>query len=215
MDAPPIAPIEQRNLRENAYAALRDAFIRGAFAPGTVLNLRALADQLGVSITPVREAVRRLVAEGALEDTPSRTLRVPDADPARMLDLKHGRLALEGLVAGLAFDRMEADAVARLEAVLARPSRDADGLPDLRQNYLFHFTLYRMSRSRVLLPLVEALWLQYGALLNRAIHQPRARVVAENCHHREMLEALRARDRAGLLEALARDIERSFALVAG
>ena len=66
MCAARIAPIDQSSLRESAYKALRDTFTRGEFAPGDVLSLRRLADQLGTSITPVREAVRRLVAEGAL-----------------------------------------------------------------------------------------------------------------------------------------------------
>ncbi len=95
MTAPRIAKIDQSKLRENVYYALRDAFTRGEFAPGDIVSLRALADQLGTSMTPVREAVRRLVAEGALIDTPSRTLMVPPFDSARMEDLKKARLALE------------------------------------------------------------------------------------------------------------------------
>jgi acetoin utilization deacetylase AcuC-like enzyme len=87
------------NLREGAYRALHDAFTRGAFAPGDVVSLRGLADQLGISMTPVREAVRRLVAEGALIDTPSRTLIVPPFAARRMKDLKAARLALEHGVA--------------------------------------------------------------------------------------------------------------------
>ena len=72
-----IEKIDQSKLRESAYSSLRDAFLRGEFAPGDVVSLRNLADMLGTSMTPVREAVRRLVAEGALMDTPSRTLVVP------------------------------------------------------------------------------------------------------------------------------------------
>ena len=96
MIAPVIARIDPVKLRENAYFALRDAFTRGAFAPGDVVSLRVLAEQLGVSMTPVREAVRRLVAEGALVDTPSRTLMVPAFDARRAADLMAARLALAG-----------------------------------------------------------------------------------------------------------------------
>jgi len=59
MTPPVIARLDPVKLRENAYFALRDAFTRGAFAPGDTLSLRGLAEQLGVSMTPVREAVRR------------------------------------------------------------------------------------------------------------------------------------------------------------
>jgi len=212
MVAPHIDKIDQSKLRESVYAALCDAFTRGAFAPGDTVNLRSLADQLGTSMTPVREAVRRLVAEGALVDTQSRTLAVPSFDRTRMLDLKRARLALEGLIVDIAFDRMDAAAIDALEAVLTGPGPDVKG-PDLQRNFDFHFTLYRQSGSEVLLPMVRALWLQYGAYLNRIIQQKEAETIPEHVHHEEMIAALRQRDRAGLRAALERDIERSFQLV--
>jgi DNA-binding GntR family transcriptional regulator len=210
MTAPPIARLDHVSLREHAYAALRDAFIRGAFAPGDTVSLRMLADQLGISLTPVREAVRRLVAEGALVDTPSRTLAVPPFDAARARDLKRARLALEGLVLEQAMARIDADGIAALEAVIAREAGDG---PDLQANYDFHFGLYRHSGSAVLMPLVEGLWVQYGAYLNRIIATPAARKLPEHKHHRKILAALRKGDREAAQAALARDIERSFRVI--
>src|SRR6056297_1231234 len=95
VNQPKLARIDQSKLRETVYDALKGAFTRGEFAPGDVVSLRDLAGQLGCSMTPVREAVRRLVAEGALIDTPSRTLMVPPFDARRIHDLKAARLALE------------------------------------------------------------------------------------------------------------------------
>ncbi|MFN3937178.1 MAG: GntR family transcriptional regulator [Gemmobacter sp.] len=210
MSAPQIARLDPVKLRDDAYFALRDAFTRGAFAPGDTVSLRQLADQLGISMTPVREAVRRLVAEGALIDTPSRTLMVPPFDTRRMEDLKAARLALELLVLGQAMAAMTAGTLAELAAVLDRPRQGPPGLPDLRANYDFHFTLYRASGSEVLLRLVEALWVQYGAYLNRIIAHPEAGRIAEHSHHRELLAALHAGDAAAARRALAADIERSF-----
>lgn len=210
MNGPQIARLDATKLRENAYFALRDAFTRGEFAPGDTVSLRNLAVQLGISMTPVREAVRRLVAEGALVDTPSRTLAVPAFDPRRMQDLKAARLALEGLVLDQAMARIDEAGIAALEAVLARPRSGAPGLPDLAANYDFHFTLYRFSESAVLLPLVEALWLQYGAYLNRIINHPEAGRIAEHRHHYEIIDALRGGDGAAARAALTADIERSF-----
>ena len=117
MTGPRIAKIDQLKLRENVYFALHDAFTRGEFAPGDTVNLRGLADQLGTSMTPVREAVRRLVAEGALIDTPSRTLMVPPFDATRMEDLKRARLALETLVLDQAIDRLDDRTLDKLAAV--------------------------------------------------------------------------------------------------
>ncbi len=215
MSAPVIAPLDQVKLRENAYYALRDAFTRGAFAPGDVLSLRVLADQLGVSMTPVREAVRRLVAEGALVDTPSRKLMVPPYDARRAADLKAARLALEHLVLDRAMDRIDPAGIDLLEAVLARPKEGSEGLPDLVANHEFHFTLYRYAESAVLLPMVEALWLQYGAYLNLIINRPAAGQIREHDHHIEVIAALRAGDRAGAHGALEADISRSFGFLPG
>ena len=210
MNAPAIARLDPVTLRDNAYGALRDAFTRGAFAPGDTLSLRALADQMGVSMTPVREAVRRLVAEGALVDTPSRTLMVPPFDARRAADLMAARLALEHLVLDQAMDRMDGAGIRRLAAILDEANDGPDGAPDLVSNHAFHFTLYRASGSEVLLPLVEGLWLQYGAYLNLIIRRPAAGRIAEHLHHRELVAALERGDRAGAHAALEADITRSF-----
>lgn len=205
-----IAPLDQTSLRESAYRSLRDAFIRGAFAPGEVLSLRSLADQLGTSITPVREAVRRLVAEGALIDTQSRTLLVPVFSAQRMADLKSARLALETMVLDKAMDLIDANGIAELREVLDVPSKPGGEQPDLIKNYRFHFSLYRHAGSEVLLPIVEALWVQYGAYLNLIIRQQTAREIEEDRHHIEIVEALEAGDRKAARAALRADIERSF-----
>lgn len=210
MTAPVIARLDPVTLRENAYFALRDAFTRGAFAPGDTLSLRGLADQLGVSMTPVREAVRRLVAEGALVDTPSRTLMVPAFDAGRARDLKAARLALEHLILDRAMDGIDGSGIARLEEVLLRADDGPHALPDLVANHEFHFTLYRHSGSEVLLPLVEGLWLQYGAYLNLIINRPQAGLIAEHAHHHEIVAALKAGDRAAAHAALEADVSRSF-----
>lgn len=185
-----IAPIDQSKLRESAYCALRDAFIRGQFAPGDTVSLRNLADMLGTSMTPVREAVRRLVAEGALVDTPSRTLIVPAFDARRMADLKAARLALEVLVLEQAQDRMTAADIDALEAMITHAKQQIG--VDLDLNYRFHFGVYAHSESRVLMPLIEALWLQYGAYLNVIVSQRQAREIDEHALHYQMIAALRA-----------------------
>lgn len=212
MTEPKVARVDQFKLRETVYAELRDAFTRGAFAPGETVSLRSLADQLGTSMTPVREAVRRLVAEGALIDTPSRTLEVPPFEQGRMRELKSARLALECLLLDEAMPHVDAAAIATLEAAIAAP-RPADGGPDLRQNHDFHFALYRLSGSEVILPLVEALWLQYGAFLNLVVREREAWEIPEHKHHREIITALRKGDRAAARQALIDDIERSFQLL--
>jgi DNA-binding GntR family transcriptional regulator len=210
MAAPDIAPLDQSKLRENAYYALRDAFTRGAFAPGDVLTLRDLATKLGVSMTPVREAVRRLVAEGALIDTPSRKLMVPVFDERRAADLLSARLAMEALALDQSMDRMSPGDVSVLRGILDGVPESPGAMPDLVTNHEFHFTLYRIGGSQVLLPIVEALWLQYGAYLNLIVKTPEASTIPEHVHHFELLDALAANDREAAHAALRADINRSF-----
>lgn len=212
MSEPKLARIDQFKLRESVYSELCEAFTRGAFAPGETLSLRALAAQLGTSLTPVREAVRRLVAEGALVDTPSRTLQVPRFDAARLLELKSARLALEALLLSRAIDRIQPIAVARLEAMLSEPGR-RDGKPDLQLNHRFHFALYKEAGSDIILPIVKALWLQYGAYLGRLVDDAAAADVVEHVFHEQIVDAVRRGDKPAAEHALSLDIDRSFELL--
>lgn len=205
-----IAAIDQTNLRDSAYRSLHDAFTRGAFAPGDVLSLRSLAEQLGTSMTPVREAVRRLVAEGALIDTRSRKLLVPAFDARRMKDLKSARLALESLILDQAMATIDGAGIDTLKAILKRPAHPSQNGPDLVQNYDFHFTLYRMSGSDVLLPIVEALWLQYGSYLNLIINHRDVLHIQEHKFHEAIITALEKGDRDAAQVALIGDIKQSF-----
>ena len=163
-----LTPARQVNLREIVYQQLKEAFMIGAFAPGDALNLRDLADRFETSMTPVREAVRRLVAEGALVDAPGRTLRVPPIDRFRLTDLKRARIALETMVTELAVERITAEDITRLESILETTGNDVvkSAHAELRCNRQFHFTLYRISESPTLLTFIESLWLQYGPFLN-------------------------------------------------
>jgi len=204
------APVDQSKLRETVYGAIKQAFTHGAFAPGDVVSLRDLAAQLAVSMTPVREAVRRLVAEGALIDTPSRTLMVPMFDTRRMHDLKCARLALETLALDQAMDRIDGAAIKALESCL----KSAGNAPDLDANYRFHFTLYRIGGSEVLLPMIEALWMQYGGYLNLIMRNRAIETIEHHKHHHEIVAALKSGARAPARRALVADIERSFSLLA-
>lgn len=206
--------IDQTKLRESVYSALTAAFTQGTFAPGDILSLRTLADQLGTSMTPVREAVRRLVAEGALIDTPNRKLQVPPFDEHRLTDLMRARIALEPMLARLAVERMDPSTIEALEDILAKPAT-SEGQPDLEQNYRFHFTLYQHSQSPVIMPIVEGLWLQYGPYLHLMIENAGPAIGRGNDIHEDIMEAIRSGDAEATAAAVERDIRRSFGLIAG
>ena len=209
---PGLGPARQANLRELIYHQLKDAFMAGYFAPGDYLNLRELAHRFETSITPVREAVRRLVAEGALVDAPARALRVPPLCRSRLIDLKHARIGIESMVTELAVERAAKEDFDRLEAILGAAAARVPNSPidELKSNRLFHFSLYRLSDSPTLLRVVESLWLQYGPFLNLIHYTIDTNIRGSHKDHRQIVAAARKGNAAAAKAALVKDISRSF-----
>jgi len=162
------APVSQ-TLRDHAWAQLREALMSGRFPPGTRMTIRGLASELGISPTPVRDAVARLTAEGAIEAAPNRWMRVPSLSEAMLRELKEIRLALEGLATFHAAERLTKADCAALRAADAtiirlRPGQQArEMIPAIRT---FHFTVYAAARMPSLLRLIEGLWLRAAPAVN-------------------------------------------------
>lgn len=157
------------SLRSQVYDSLRDALTAGRFAPGQKLSFRFVAGSLGVSMTPVREAVRRLVAEGAFEMRPNRSVRVPLMTRDKILELRDIRLALEGLAtekAAALTTREHAATLRRIAAELVAVRTRGDTAGDRQKIREFHFTLYAIAAQPTLLRMIEGLWLQTGPYLN-------------------------------------------------
>jgi len=220
---PAFSPLKSRvTVQEHVFRELRKVLMAGAFDPEQVLTITALAKSFGVSHMPVREALRRLAAENALEQMSSGSLRVPAVSHERLDDLVEARLALEPLAterAASAFtpERLEAlrEAVAAHENVTA-----ADGVERLLEcNREVHFLVYTTYRSAVIPELIEALWLRFGPylkMLSRAIG-PRLGEPGFNNgagHHRALLAALEAGDARAARAAMEADIRTTHALLA-
>ncbi len=114
-----IHPVENGTLASRVYRELRDFLMAGQVQPGQMLTLRELAAALGVSPMPVREAVRRLAAEGGLETLPNRRVRVPILTRSRFRELLAIRLAVEGLAVEKAVSRMRDQDIDRIEELNA------------------------------------------------------------------------------------------------
>jgi DNA-binding GntR family transcriptional regulator len=158
-----------KSLRKQVYDSLRDALTAGRFVPGQKLTFRFIAGTLGVSLTPVREAIRRLVAEGALEMQPSRSVRVPLMTRDKILELRDIRLALEGLAVEKAAALATAPHVARLRRIVAdlmAVRSRGDTTADRQKIREFHFALYAIANQPTLLQMIEGLWLRTGPYLN-------------------------------------------------
>jgi len=190
---------------------LREALTGGVFAPGDKITIRAVAKSLGVSLTPAREALSILAAEGALEFGANRTLMVPPLSIDRLAEITRIRIALEGLAAERAARLLEDREIARIVAAneaMIRATEAEDFKGAIRHNHEFHFGIYRGSRMPTLIKMIEGLWLRTGAYVN--LIYPAfglARKGIEN--HERAARALKVRDAEGLRAAIEFDIRYS------
>jgi len=195
------------SLQQRIYEQLRVALIGGQYAPGQALSLRRIASASGVSPMPVREAVKRLISEGAIELLPNRTIAVPKLRRRDFVELIGVRVMLEGYAAELAATRVDPKLILQLATKnlqLIQAVFDGDMQVAMRMNQEFHFDLYRASRSDVLVPLVEALWTRMGPIIHITIGRPEVTWSA-NEHH-AALHALEQGDAAAVRRAIETDI---------
>ena len=148
-------------MAEAALERLREAIILGELRPGTPLRLEDLARSLGMSISPIREAVRQLEALGLAEHVPHHGAKVMGLDVEELRELFSIRLALETLAVRRAAELFEPDDEARArtrlaELEVARHGGDVRGA--VRAHTGFHFTLYEAARSAWLLRLIRPAW---------------------------------------------------------
>ncbi|HMQ40704.1 MAG TPA: GntR family transcriptional regulator [Paracoccus sp. (in: a-proteobacteria)] len=194
---------------ESVYERLCDDIRAGVLAPGSRLREAEIAERLSVSRTPVREAIRRLEAEGLVDHLPRSGATVRRLDYSETMELYEMRTVLEGTAARLAARAASPVELEELQAINAE-MRAADGQPErlVRLNRQFHRRLLEASRNRFLLramATVENTLLILGA---SSMHLPE-RAVAAVAEHGEVLDALLIRDGAAAEAAMRRHMERA------
>nr|WP_218169575.1 GntR family transcriptional regulator [Pseudomonas gingeri] len=202
--------MEQGNLSARAYYSLREGLIAGNFQPGERLVMQDLAERLGTSVTPVREACLRLVSERGLELRSGRFATVPALTRERYLEVRTIRIALEGLAAEMATQHVtEADLqkLAQLHSLFEEADRKNDGLAAMHHNREFHFTLYRLSGMDMLTAQIEGLWVSMGPILNLFYTFGHNSYIGAD-EHLVLMEALRDKKPAKARKAIADDILR-------
>jgi DNA-binding GntR family transcriptional regulator len=185
---------------ERLYRSLRLQVMHGELAPGHSLTLRGIGTQFGVSMTPARDAVRRLVAEGALTLSSSGRITTPELSPERIEELAAIRAMLEPEMAARALPRAHFALIERLAAYV-------------RTNLEFHRTLYLRAQTPAMLAMCETVWLQLGPTM-RALYS-RLRRTEPPHHHRMILAALKAGDEPGLRLAVRTDVTQGLRHLAG
>ena len=199
---------------EVLYRALRDMVLFGALAPGDPVTIQGLVDRMGAGMTPVREALRRLTAEGALESMGNRRICVPVLDAAAIDDLTEARLAIEPRLAMRAAQRIANPAIDALKTIDARLDRAitrGDVEAYLRENYAFHASLNAQAEAPVLSSLTNTLWLRFGPSLRVVCGQEGTHALRDL--HKEMIIALDRNDPDMAAQAIEEDIHQGMTLI--
>lgn len=201
-----------RTAHDEIYQKLRKRMLEGGFMPGEVISIRHIAREYDISPMPAREAMRRLIAEGALQFADRRKIIVPKVDHKRIRDILTARCTLERELAERAFDSIDAadiGALHRIDEGINRAIMEGDVNSYMKGNFEFHFLIYQRADSEVLISLVEMLWLQFGPSMRFVFSRWGTSAVAED-HHRQALEALDNRDRSGFVAAIEADIHQGM-----
>jgi DNA-binding GntR family transcriptional regulator len=213
-----ITAVDVTTVQERVYRELRGALQQGRLVSGQSMTVRALARAVGTSEMPVREALRRLIAEGALVQAPNRSFQVIPMTPDRLVELTRVRVALEGMAARLATanaDDQLVETLTRLNAEMREAIEPTRADDVLRTNQEFHFTIYRAAKSPQLLELIDMLWLRSGPYLADLL---RGRADAREIFrrgtvaHGRLIRAMARQDADGVARALTLDMERTAEL---
>lgn len=188
------------------YQKLRNALMTGQISPGSRLTTRSLSEELGVSPTPIREALKRLEGDGVLVSRRKSAFFVNDPDITEFNEILEIRLELEGLAirqaAAKATRAKLAAAIAANQAYMRVLSRHpANATETLSANFRFHFELYKLSESATLVDIIKSLWLRIGPCLRHYSPSQASRSIGK--YHQHMLDSV-ARGNADEAEAALR-----------
>lgn len=201
---------------DRVYRGLRTRIMHGEMAPGQALTLRGIGTEFGVSMTPAREAVRRLVAEGALTLSSSGRVSTPELSNDRIEELAALRSLIEVELASRALPRAHMALIERMTAINGTVSEmiaKQDAVGYIRTNLEFHRALYLRAQAPAMLAMAETVWLQLGPTM-RALYG-RLRRTDPPQNHRLIIAALKAGDEPGLRLAVRSDVTQGLRLLAG
>jgi len=199
---------------EVIYRRLRDMVMLGDLTPGQPVTIQGLVETLGSGMTPVREAIRRLIAEGALASTGTRRVLVPELNAQQLSEIDFARNALEPRLAMMAMAHITPEQIGGLEQVdaeLDQAIETGDIQAYLRLNHAFHHGIYTLANAPILSSMTDALWLRVGPSLRVVC----GRVGTANLPdmHEEAISAMRAGNAAAVGDAIRADIAQGHAQI--
>jgi len=212
----PVAPqvAGKTPVHQHVYKRLRAMILFGDLAPGQAVTIQGLTTQLDAGMTPVREALRRLIAEGALKQQDNRRVTVPILTLQGAEELGFMRKALEPELTRRAAARMTPALLRQLDqcdASLNQAIAKGDVGGYLTHNYRFHALVYIASEAPIMTATVNRLWLRFGPSLRVVCGRFGTSNLPDK--HMDLLAALRGNDIDAAANAMAEDVEQGMLLV--
>ncbi|WP_282120350.1 GntR family transcriptional regulator [Ruegeria atlantica] len=204
----------KRPAHEQVYQTLRSQIMYGDLVPGQPVTIQGLTESLGVGMTPVREAIRRLISDGALVFQGNRRVSVPLLSGTDVEQMIFARISIESELSRRATANLkpaDIDQLERLDQRLDQTITDGDVSGYLRLNHQFHETLYAHADAPILNDLAERLWLRFGPSLRVVCGRFGTHSLPDR--HKDIIASLRAKDAEKVAKATAQDIEQGMELM--
>ncbi|UAB88469.1 GntR family transcriptional regulator [Ruegeria sp. SCSIO 43209] len=212
-DTPPVDE-EKRPAHEQVYRTLKSQILFGDLVPGQPVTIQGLTDSLGVGMTPVREAIRRLISDGALIFQGNRRVSVPLLSANDIEQMIFARISIETELSRRSTKNIsitEIDYLEQLDQRLDNMIADGDVGGYLRLNHAFHQSLYSHADAPILVDLAERLWLRFGPSLRIVCGRFGTQSLPDR--HKDIIAALRERDAEKAALATAQDIEQGMGMM--
>lgn len=206
-----VKPVQRKTLQTEVYQQLCQLILEGHLAPGESVTIASIAEAFGVSPMPVRDAITRLTAAGALTVVSGRSIGVPQLDKAVFTDLRNVRLELETLCLRWAIENTSEDFKRDLKeklGIMIAAERAGEVKGFIHANYDFHFAIYRQAGSDTLLEIISNIWLR----INPHFHvlQTYGHYKISNKQHQEIVDGICNNDTARAITALKDDINSAY-----
>lgn len=196
---------------EVIYRQLREMILFGDLTPGQAVTIQGLIAELGAGMTPVREAIRRLTSQGALEFQGNRRVSVPELRAEDIDEIIVAREWLDPYLiqrTALRARTPDIDRLAAIDGALDRAIRAGDLRAYLHGNYRFHKLLYDLAGAPLLAELAEGLWLRFGPSMRVVCGRIGTQNLPDN--HKTAIDALRRADPDAAAEAIRRDVRQGM-----
>lgn len=202
-----LASVQHITLENRVYKELLNGIVSGRLSPGTQVTITELAEQLGVSLMPVRQALKTLAAKNLIRITQNRRLEVRRLSIDDLNELFEIRLKLEQIAAMSAAISCSPDRIPDLERLMRDMAETEDHEIYLERNFEFHHTIYRSANRPILLEFIEDLWFRISPYMH--LYLLRDDLQRHNPYHQGMLEGMRKREPEEVARWLKLDLEKA------